>query len=72
MTRNGYNPLTPLRWSDLEQFNQVRNPPLVGDVYRITTTLPAGRTGRHLIYTIWQRQLPDSTEAFYLCNDVIF
>jgi predicted carbohydrate-binding protein with CBM5 and CBM33 domain len=72
VTRNGYNPLTPLRWSDLEQFNEVRNPPLVGDIYRISTRLPAGKSGRHLIYTIWQRQLPDSTEAFYLCNDVIF
>jgi predicted carbohydrate-binding protein with CBM5 and CBM33 domain len=73
VTKNGYNPLVALRWSDLEVFNTVKNPPLGSDnVYSIATTLPAGRTGRHVIFTIWQRQLPDSQEAFYLCNDVIF
>jgi len=72
ITKNGYNPLVPLRWSDLEQFNSVRNPPLSGDVYSIATRLPSGKSGRHVIFTIWQRVLPDSTEAFYLCNDVLF
>ncbi|MEV4315976.1 lytic polysaccharide monooxygenase [Actinocrispum sp. NPDC049592] len=72
VTKDGYNPLVPLRWSDLEQFNQVSNPPLANGIYSITTRLPSGKSGRHVIYTIWQRQLPDSAEAFYLCNDVIF
>ncbi|CAM3851394.1 lytic polysaccharide monooxygenase [Kibdelosporangium persicum] len=72
VTRDGYNPLTPLRWSDLVQFHQVTNPPISNGVYQIATRLPSGKSGRHLIYTIWQRQMPDSGEAFYLCNDVIF
>lgn len=28
------------------------------------------RSGRHLIYSIWQRS--DSPEAFYTCSDVVF
>jgi predicted carbohydrate-binding protein with CBM5 and CBM33 domain len=72
VTKNGYNPLVPLRWSDLEQFNVVTNPPLANGIYSIAAKLPSGKTGRHVIFTIWQRQLPDSAEAFYLCNDVIF
>jgi chitin-binding protein len=32
--------------------------------------LPAGKTGRHLIYVIWQRS--DSPEAFYSCSDVTY
>lgn len=40
----------------------------VGDVYRMTCPLPQ-RTGRHLIYHVWQRD--DSPEAFYACIDVL-
>jgi chitin-binding protein len=72
VTRNGYSPTSPLRWSDLELFHTVTNPPLSNGVYSLGVRLPSGKSGRHLIYTIWQRQLPDSAEAFYLCNDVIF
>ncbi|MFB7616422.1 lytic polysaccharide monooxygenase [Kitasatospora sp. NPDC056181] len=32
--------------------------------------MPAGRSGRQLIYAIWQRS--DSPEAFYSCSDVVF
>jgi predicted carbohydrate-binding protein with CBM5 and CBM33 domain len=72
LTRAGYNPLTPLRWSDLEAtpFLRATDPPLSGGAYVMTGQLPAGRTGRHLIYTIWQRS--DSPEAFYTCSDVVF
>jgi chitin-binding protein len=72
VTRNGWNPAAPLKWSDLELFHTVKNPPLSGGVYQIATNLPAGKSGRHVVYTVWQRQLPDSAEAFYMCTDVIF
>jgi chitin-binding protein len=32
--------------------------------------LPAGRTGRHLIYTIWQNS--DTPDTYYSCSDVLF
>jgi len=70
-TRNGYNPATPLKWSDLDPaFAKVTEPALANGAYQINVRLPAGKTGRHLIYVIWQRS--DSPEAFYSCSDVIY
>ncbi|MFD0344439.1 LAETG motif-containing sortase-dependent surface protein, partial [Streptomyces sp. NPDC127117] len=37
--------------------------------YVFRGSVPA-RSGRHLIYSIWQRS--DSPEAFYTCSDVVF
>src|SRR2546423_10519277 len=46
-------------------------PPLANGVYTMQAQLPfAGKSGRHLTYTIWQRS--DSPEAFYTCSDVVF
>nr|WP_290665393.1 glycosyl hydrolase family 18 protein [Ardenticatena sp.] len=68
ITKDGYDPTQPLAWSDLEQFAVVSNPPLVDGAYVFEAAIPT-RTGRHVIYTIWQRT--DSPEAFYACADVI-
>ncbi|OLB79950.1 MAG: hypothetical protein AUI14_08535 [Actinobacteria bacterium 13_2_20CM_2_71_6] len=72
ITKNGYDPTKPLKWSDLDpSFVKFTDPPLANGVYTMTTNLPfSGKTGRHLIYTIWQRS--DSPEAFYTCSDVVF
>ncbi|HEX6291059.1 MAG TPA: lytic polysaccharide monooxygenase [Herpetosiphonaceae bacterium] len=72
VTRSGYNPTLPLKWSDLEAtpFATISDPPLVDGAYVMSAQLPQGKTGRHLIYAIWQRT--DSPEAFYSCSDVIF
>ncbi|MGO1057456.1 lytic polysaccharide monooxygenase auxiliary activity family 9 protein [Crossiella sp. CA198] len=70
VTRNGYNPASPLQWSDLERFHTQADPPLVNGSYQLNPKLPAGKSGRHLIYSIWQRS--DSPEAFYTCSDVNF
>nr|WP_042179806.1 lytic polysaccharide monooxygenase [Kibdelosporangium sp. MJ126-NF4]CEL14038.1 Chitin binding protein [Kibdelosporangium sp. MJ126-NF4]CTQ88404.1 Chitin binding protein [Kibdelosporangium sp. MJ126-NF4] len=74
VTNNSYDPTRLLRWSDLEPtpFYRQMNPPVSGGAYQMTAQIPAGKTGRHLIYAIWQRQLPDSGEAFYSCSDVTF
>ena len=76
VTRDGYDPSQPLKWSDLESvpFNEVTNPPINGSgpdgaEYTWPVTLP-NKTGRHVIYSIWQRS--DSPEAFYNCSDVVF
>jgi len=70
VTRQGWNPASPLRWADLQQFCKTARVPLSsGNNYHITCTLPA-RSGRHVIYNTWQRS--DSTEAFYTCMDVNF
>lgn len=70
-TKNGYNPSQPLKWSDLDpSFAKVTEPTLANGAYQINVKLPAGKSGKHLIYVIWQRS--DSPEAFYSCSDVTY
>ncbi|MFG3283512.1 lytic polysaccharide monooxygenase [Streptomyces sp. NPDC048111] len=71
VTKDGYDPSKPLKWSDLEAtpFLKVTDPPMQGGDYVFEGKIPA-RSGRHLIYSIWQRS--DSPEAFYTCSDVVF
>ncbi|WP_245814620.1 lytic polysaccharide monooxygenase [Cystobacter ferrugineus] len=70
ITRQGYNPSQPLKWSDLEAtpFCTVGSTPLQNNRYTLNCPFPTGKTGRHVIYNIWQRS--DSPEAFYACVDV--
>ncbi|MFI6155334.1 lytic polysaccharide monooxygenase [Kitasatospora sp. NPDC051170] len=72
ITKAGYNPTQPLKWSDLDptpvaKIQVDRN--TVNGAYSYSGTLPQ-RTGRQVLYTIWQRS--DSPEAFYACSDVDF
>ncbi|MBF6050234.1 LPXTG cell wall anchor domain-containing protein [Streptomyces sp. NRRL B-1677] len=71
VTKDGYDPRKPLKWSDLEAkpFAKVTNPALKNGSYVFDGTVPK-KSGRHLIYSIWQRS--DSPEAFYTCSDVDF
>ncbi|MGP3954317.1 lytic polysaccharide monooxygenase [Streptomyces sp. 7N604] len=71
ITKDGYDPTKPLKWSDLESepFATVKDPKLENGAYVFDGTVP-GKSGRHLIYSIWQRS--DSPEAFYTCSDVVF
>ncbi|AVZ77298.1 chitin-binding protein [Streptomyces lunaelactis] len=71
LTKDGYDPSKPLKWSDLEQkpFAKVTNPTLVNGEYVFDGVVP-DKSGRHLVYSIWQRS--DSPEAFYTCSDVVF
>ncbi|WP_129297123.1 lytic polysaccharide monooxygenase [Streptomyces lydicus] len=71
LTKSSYNPAKPLKWSDLESkpFVKVSDPKLTNGEYVFNGKVPA-RSGRHLIYSIWQRS--DSAEAFYTCSDVVF
>jgi predicted carbohydrate-binding protein with CBM5 and CBM33 domain len=67
VTRDGYSPASALRWADLEQFLSVPSPPLVNGSYEFKVQLPP-RTGRHLIYTVWQNT--DTPDTYYSCTDV--
>ncbi|MFJ1648498.1 lytic polysaccharide monooxygenase [Streptomyces sp. NPDC088258] len=71
VTKDGYDPAKPLKWSDLEEkpFLTVTDPKLEDGAYVFDGVVP-NRTGRHLIYSVWQRS--DSPEAFYTCSDVVF
>lgn len=72
VTTDGYDPEQPLAWSDLEDepFLTATNPEVVGDAYRMPGRLPDGKTGRHLIFTIWQNS--DTPDTYYSCADVVF
>lgn len=71
VTKDGYDPSKPLKWSDLEPapFVKVTDPGMQNGDYVFSGTVP-NKTGRHLIYSVWQRS--DSPEAFYTCSDVVF
>jgi chitin-binding protein len=78
ITKDSWSPTRALAWSDLEStpFSQVTNPPANGGPgtddghYWWNGTLPSGKSGRHLIYSVWSRS--DSQETFYGCSDVTF
>ncbi|MFC9974830.1 lytic polysaccharide monooxygenase [Spirillospora sp. NPDC127200] len=69
ITRQGWSPTQPLRWSDLVPLATFKNQNPT-TFTKWTLNLPQ-RTGRHLIYSIWQRVV-GSQEAFYTCSDVDF
>jgi predicted carbohydrate-binding protein with CBM5 and CBM33 domain len=72
VTRDGYPPTQPLRWSDLESrpFLTVTDPPLRDDAYVFSGRLPQAKAGRHIIYTIWQNS--STADTYYSCSDVVF
>lgn len=78
VTKDGWNPDQPLRWDDLEDqpFLTVDHPQVTGQVgsvngqYKWNGVYPSGKTGRHIIYSVWKRS--DSAETFYGCSDVTF
>ncbi|MFB0615624.1 lytic polysaccharide monooxygenase [Streptomyces sp. AGS-58] len=72
LTRPGYDPAKPLTWSDLPErpFAAVTDPPLRDGAYHIGATLPADRTGRQVLYTVWQNS--STPDTYYSCSDVVF
>ncbi|QIY74148.2 lytic polysaccharide monooxygenase [Streptomyces sp. RLB1-33] len=72
LSKPGYDPTKPLKWSDLptQPFATATDPALVNGAYRIKATLPADRTGRQMLYTIWQNT--STTDTYYSCSDVVF
>ncbi|MFD5424341.1 lytic polysaccharide monooxygenase [Streptomyces sp. NPDC127084] len=71
LTRESYDPSTPLSWDDLERepVASATDPELRDGVYRVRGTLPEGREGRHLLYTVWQNS--DTPDTYYSCSDVV-
>ena len=71
VTKDGYDYSQPLAWGDLDPaFCDIENVTLDNQRYHMSCPSPAGKTGKHIIYNIWQRD--DSPEAFYACIDVDF
>ncbi|MFH8899552.1 lytic polysaccharide monooxygenase [Streptomyces coeruleorubidus] len=72
LTKPGYDPAGPLSWSDLPEkpFAEVTDPVLTDGAYRVEATLPSDRTGRHVLYTVWQNS--STPDTYYSCSDVVF
>ncbi|MFC4534147.1 lytic polysaccharide monooxygenase auxiliary activity family 9 protein [Sphaerisporangium dianthi] len=70
ITRQGYDATTtPLGWNHLELVRETgRYAP--GSTYMVNGLSSGGRTGRHVIYTIWKASHAD--QNYYFCSDVIF
>jgi chitin-binding protein len=78
VSKPSYNPVTQaLKWSDLELVKEVPNTPaaqwteqLSNGVQMDIPVSAAGRSGRALVYTIWQASHLD--QSYYFCSDVNF
>jgi predicted carbohydrate-binding protein with CBM5 and CBM33 domain len=73
ITKDSYDPTKALSWDDLEDTpfsTWDETVPNGNGEYFWDVKLPANKTGRHIIYSVWQRS--DSQETFYGCSDVVF
>jgi chitin-binding protein len=72
LTKQGYSPTRALKWSDLPEkpFATATDPALVDGAYRISAKLPSDRTGRQMLFTIWQNS--STPDTYYSCSDVVF
>ncbi|MFJ4990318.1 lytic polysaccharide monooxygenase [Streptomyces sp. NPDC088732] len=72
LTKQGYDPTRPLTWSEVASrpFLTATDPAIQGGAYRISGQLPADRTGRHVLFTIWQNS--STPDTYYSCSDVVF
>jgi predicted carbohydrate-binding protein with CBM5 and CBM33 domain len=72
LSTSSYDASRPLRWADLETepFLTATNPTMRGDAYIMDGRVPTGRTGRQMIFTIWQNT--STPDTYYSCSDVVF
>jgi len=73
LTNDSYDPTRPLTRADLDPapfFQANLNGAQPGETEQHTVTLPADRSGRHLILAVWN--VADTGNAFYACSDVEF
>ncbi|MDT0320628.1 lytic polysaccharide monooxygenase auxiliary activity family 9 protein [Streptomyces millisiae] len=69
VTRQGFDPTTQaLGWDDLELVAETGSYPPAQDI-TFDVSAP-GRTGHHIVYTVWQASHLDQT--YFICSDVNF
>ena len=69
VTTNDWDSSSALNWAQMEEL-EVGEIQLIGNEYKFEVDFPE-RTGRHVVYCIWQRLDPVG-EGFYSASDVIF
>lgn len=71
ITREGHDLTKPLRWDDLDLIHD--SGPADQEQFSYHNVQLPYRTGRHIVYSIWQRDwVRDAAEGFYQCIDVDF
>jgi len=70
LTKQGYDPKQPLGWGDLaaKPILTVTDPPLTDGSYRMRAKLPKDRTGKHVLYVVWQTS--STPDTYYSCSDL--
>ena len=72
LTKQGYDPAKKLTWDDLgsKPLADVKDPPVVDGAFVMSAKLPTGRTGRHMLYIVWETT--STPDTYYSCSDVVF
>ncbi|HEX5202595.1 MAG TPA: lytic polysaccharide monooxygenase [Actinoplanes sp.] len=72
LTKQGFDPAAKLTWGDLtsKPLAEVKDPPLRDGAYRMSVKLPSDRTGRHILYIVWQTS--STPDTYYSCSDLVF
>ncbi|MDB5991750.1 MAG: hypothetical protein JWQ10_3153 [Herbaspirillum sp.] len=75
ITNDGYKFDRPIRWDDLLLVGDTGHMPRPAAGNNSMTDLkikiPAGITGRRVLFNVWQRDPHDNAETFYACADVV-
>ena len=71
LTKQGYDPAQALGWGDLssQPIFTASNPAIRDGAYRFSGKLPADRTGRHVLYIVWQTT--STPDTYYSCSDLV-
>jgi predicted carbohydrate-binding protein with CBM5 and CBM33 domain len=68
ITKQGTDLRQPLKWTDLELIKE-DNDSTVNSQYSTSLTIPADRSGNHILFVRWQR-IDAVGEGFYNCSDI--
>ncbi|MFI5493723.1 lytic polysaccharide monooxygenase [Actinoplanes sp. NPDC051859] len=70
LTGRGYDPAAKLTWADLgKPLAEIKDPPLREGAYRMSLKLPQDRSGRHILYTVWETS--STPDTYYSCSDLV-
>lgn len=72
LTKQGFDPGAKLGWDDLasKPIAEVKDPPVRSGAYVMSAKLPSDRTGRHILYIVWQNT--STPDTYYSCSDLVF
>jgi chitin-binding protein len=71
LTKQGFDPAKKLAWGDLGgKLAEIKDPPLKSGAYQMSVKLPSDRTGRQILYIVWQTS--STVDTYYSCSDLAF